>query len=217
MTRTVRIQGHQDPLNRLGELQAAYLSAAAQIEQQITCGASGHNAVIQRGDEPAGGAVDNSDQTRSESCIIPWMDSIPPLRSPDQTPPIRTAADLYRHWYSMMGPLGFADRSLWILLLEPDGRPLPVLSRMEQLPGLPQRRPLRNLITTMERVVAEQIGDCGRIAMLLSRPGHSQLTTSDQAWAEGLGREVARSTLSLMPFYIATDEAIVPFDLPLAA
>lgn len=106
---------------------------------------------------------------------------------------------------------------MWILLLEPHGRPLPVLQRVEQLPGLPQRTTLCNLITSLEQVVAEQIGDGCRIAMLLSRPGHSQLTTSDQAWAEGLEREAAQTTLSRMPFYIATDEAIVPFDLPLAA
>lgn len=145
------------------------------------------------------------------------MESIPPLRSPDRTPPIRTADDLYRQWCAMMGPLGFAARSLWILLLEPDGRPLPVLPRIEELPGLPQRRTLRNLITICDRVMAQEVGEGGRVAMLLSRPGASRLTTSDQAWAEGLEREAARCTLSLMPFHIATDEAIVPYDLPLAA
>ncbi|MGZ5409007.1 MAG: hypothetical protein ACXWDJ_03280 [Aeromicrobium sp.] len=46
-------------------------------------------------------------------------DYISPLRRPEDTPPIRTQDDLCRQWRSLMGKLGFSQRYLWALILDP--------------------------------------------------------------------------------------------------
>lgn len=116
-----------------------------------------------------------------------------------------------------MGQLGFADRSLWLMLLDADGRPLPILPKIDELPPLPDGVIAQNIVAVCKSLIATGDGRRGRVAFLISRPGDDQVTTSDQAWAESLEREARSVGLPIWPVHIASDERIVVYELPLAA
>ena len=145
------------------------------------------------------------------------MTNAPELLPPSDTPPLLTATDVLRQWRALMGELGFADRSLWVMLLDGTGRPLPVLPRIDELPALPYGVVAPNIVAVCRSLMDRGDGPLGRVAFLLSRPGCSAVTTSDQAWADALVREAELSGLPFWPVHIASDELILPYDLPLAA
>jgi hypothetical protein len=148
-------------------------------------------------------------------------DDIPPLRRPEDMPPIRTQADLHRHWRALMGQLGFGYRSLWVQLIGPGDRCAPALMQIEYLEDEPEDLFLANLMQICGRFVHEtSMG--GRVAMLLSRPGRRELTVSDRVWAAGLHRAAAVSAIPCEALHLANDQeirVITPddFDLPASA
>ncbi|MEE8601325.1 hypothetical protein [Euzebya tangerina] len=141
----------------------------------------------------------------------------PPLLPPADTPPLRTAVDVHRQWAALMGELGFADRCLWLMLLDRDGRPQPVLPRFEELPALPDGMIPRNLAIVCRNLMETEEMPVARVAFLLSRPGRGEITTSDQAWAEALEAAAASAGVPMWPVHIAGDDRIVVYDLPAAA
>jgi hypothetical protein len=145
-------------------------------------------------------------------------DDIPPLRRPEDMPPIRTQADLYRHWRALMGELGFGYRSLWVQLIGPDDRSAPMLLHIEHLEEEPDELFLTNLMGILRHVTTDSPADV-RVAMLLSRPGRRDLTTSDRIWIAGLQRSAAQAALFTEPMHLANDQelrVVTPddFDLP---
>ncbi len=143
-------------------------------------------------------------------------DDIPPLRRPEDTPPIRTQADLWRHWRSLMGPLGFSERLLWILFLQADGRVTPVLQQICDLPTLPEPRLVDSLMQILQRV-CEDLGN-GSVAVLLSRPGPAGITAAERTWARRLSDAGTAGGVALWPVHLANDHELVvvsPDDLAL--
>jgi hypothetical protein len=141
-------------------------------------------------------------------------DEIPPLRPPDQMPPIRSQADVWRHWRALMGPLGFSERLLWIQLVQPDGRMVPALQQIAELPRLPDRRLLDNLMSILKRLHVEMGG--GSVAMLLSRPGPAGVTEQERTWARRLLDAAAAANVPMWPVHVANDHdlvAVTPDDL----
>jgi hypothetical protein len=104
------------------------------------------------------------------------------------TPPhetvVRTSTDLYELWQQLMGPGGFAHRSVWLLFLDGDGHPEPVIVPIDDLPARPDRR----LVQALSQIVAglTDSGDVASVAMLLSRPGPRHMTGDDRVWARAL-------------------------------
>lgn len=143
------------------------------------------------------------------------MHSIPPrLLPPDRTPPIRTTDDLLRQWQALMGHLGFGSRSLWLIILDRDGRITPALPRIEDLPVPPDQTLVRRLLSLCTVVLDAEDLAGGSVAVLLSRPGSASVTASDRAWARQLGRHAARLDLAMHPMALATDEAVVLIEEP---
>lgn len=146
------------------------------------------------------------------------MDDIPPLVNPADLPPIRTQEELHRLWRMLMGPLGFGDRSLWLHLLDADGRSSPVLVQVDELPVLPDATMRRQLERFVRELVAHSGGDS--VAFLLTRPGRSGLTPADRSWAEALSEVVRRVGLRPWPVHRANDHELVvvaPDDLAASA
>jgi hypothetical protein len=143
-------------------------------------------------------------------------DAIPPLTRPEDMPPIRSQADLQRTWRSLMGPLGFAGRSLWLLVLDEHRRPTPVVLQVEELPP----RPDPEVQSALVSVVSSVVEDAGQVAFLLARPGDDGLTEEDGAWATML-QEVARQAgAPVWAVHRANDRAllaIAPDDLAASA
>jgi hypothetical protein len=144
------------------------------------------------------------------------MDVIPPLTRPEDMPPIRSQADLHRTWRSLMGPLGFGGRSLWLLVLDADGRPTPRLLQVDEMPPRPDPAMLSSLV----RVVSSMAEGAGQVVFLVSRPGSDGLTAEDLAWASVLQEAARKAGIPVWPVHRANDQAllvITPDDLAASA
>ncbi len=132
----------------------------------------------------------------------------PPLLPIHEVPPLRTQADLHRQWRAMMGPLGFSFRRLWLLFLEPDERPSPVLLEIDDVPEDPVERDVASLLW----ICAETRRDrrLGRVAALLSRPGDAAVRASDRRWGRALLTAGRSQGVPLAPIHLANDDVVVP-------
>ena len=137
-------------------------------------------------------------------------DEIPPLRPPDQMPPIHTPKDMYRHWRALMGELGFSRRLLWFGFVTDDGWMASQLHQVEDLPGTPDGLRLDHLMGICLESL-RVVDECGTVAFLVSRPGSARMTDGDRCWARELSAAAVRVGVRLQPIHLATDEALRVF------
>jgi hypothetical protein len=97
---------------------------------------------------------------------------------------INSTTDLQQLWRSLLGDGGFSRRSIWLLFLDEEGRPSPVLVPIDDIPRRPVQRFLDNLRYMAHELVGN--GDVASMAMLLSRPGQVTMTDEDRTWARAL-------------------------------
>jgi hypothetical protein len=93
---------------------------------------------------------------------------------------IRTNADLEPMWRLVMGREGPGLRSLWMLLLDEGGRPLPVAVPIDRVPLLPDS------MADGPAEVLSGVRNLGDPVLLLSRPGPGHLTEADRQWGRVL-------------------------------
>jgi hypothetical protein len=124
--------------------------------------------------------------------------------------PVRSAAELTRRWATVLEPPVFADRSAWLMWLAPDGRALPLVVPVDDLPAVPGSAALTGLRTLHEAVVEGSPIGRAHLAVALCRPGHAVVTASDDAWLEAL-----RATFDPLPdgtwsLHLAAGGRVVP-------
>ena len=100
--------------------------------------------------------------------------------------PIRSAADLADRWRALLDPPAFAARTLWLTWLGADGRQLPVVVPVEDVPNRPDPALLVGLRDVHDGVLRDQLGGAGHVALALCRPGGAAVTADDDAWAAAL-------------------------------
>src|SRR3954469_19854164 len=100
--------------------------------------------------------------------------------------PIRSAAELADHWTALLDPPIFGSRSIWLMWLQDDGRPLELIIPMEDLPRLPDHPMLFGLLSLHEAVSDTHLDGGGHLAMALCRPGRPEITEDDDAWVDAL-------------------------------
>ncbi len=122
-------------------------------------------------------------------------------------PPVRTQADLQRVWTALMGPLGFAASSLWLMFLDPDGRQTGLLPVIEDVPDHPTRQEARELACLCEPALRD-FGPGSSVAVLRSRPGAHPPTAGDRAWAMHIAEVFAEWRLRTHPVHLATDQQL---------
>ncbi|MGI8576946.1 MAG: hypothetical protein ACR2KG_03315 [Nocardioidaceae bacterium] len=137
-------------------------------------------------------------------------DDIPPLRRPGDTRPLRTQHDLYQHWRSLMGRLGFSHPSLWILFIAADRKVTSILTQIEDLAACPDAELLVHLMRLSGRLLRSDVFG-GSVAFLVSRPGPAQVTESDRAWACGLIEAAADADVRIEPVHLANNEDLRVF------
>jgi hypothetical protein len=128
------------------------------------------------------------------------------MRIPHRTV-IRSDVELLDLWQILIGAGGFAKRSLWLLFLDEDGRPQPVIVPIDDIPERPECR----LIDSVASIVAglTSTGEVASVALLLSRPGPQQMTDDDRTWARALR---AHETISRRwPIHLATTDHMQAF------
>jgi hypothetical protein len=135
------------------------------------------------------------------------------------TPCIRTQVDLEDLWHDLLAPLGFTTPSLWLLVIGPDDRPVPMLTEVADTHELPDAEQRGGLGATLRRLV-DELAPGGRIACLRSRPGPDPVGRADKAWARIVVESARRAGVRCDVVHVATDVQLVPVpldDLPVSA
>lgn len=121
-------------------------------------------------------------------------------------PTIRTQADLQAAWQHLLQPLGFRDRSLWVMYLDEHDRPAPQLVEIAEVP----ERLDAEVLAGFADFVADAHDASHRVAVLLSRPGGSTLSPADRTWARDLYDAFRAAGVPAEVLHVATDTAVVP-------
>jgi hypothetical protein len=100
--------------------------------------------------------------------------------------PICSAAELTNRWATLLEPPIFGARSLWLMWLGADGRVLPIVVPIEELPQLPDDGLLAGLQQVHAGVAADHLDGEGHLALALCRPGRPQPSQDDERWAARL-------------------------------
>jgi hypothetical protein len=100
--------------------------------------------------------------------------------------PIRSAADLTSRWAAVLDPPIFGARSLWLTWFGADGRMLPVVVPVDDVPEQFDHRMTSGLLHLSDAVTEEHLAGAGHLAMALCRPGGPEVTDDDYEWAEDL-------------------------------
>ncbi|NYD56258.1 hypothetical protein BKA08_000496 [Nocardioides marinisabuli] len=136
------------------------------------------------------------------------MDTTPdPTPLAHHRPVVRTQSDLLQLWRGLMGELGFARSSTWVLHLDEDERPTRRLLEIDDCAGEPVADDLDSLTTMLLRVAGTPPG---RWVFLRSRPGSHGPDRTDRAWARGLAQACRRAGVVTDVVHLATDQRLVP-------
>ncbi len=114
-----------------------------------------------------------------------------------------------------MEPLGFGGFSVWMMLIERDGRPLPQVTQIEDAEAPPDSDQAANLATVLGSLIEMVPG--GSVAFLRSRPGRGGVDAQDRAWATALYAACRTAGVASEIVHVATDRMLVPLppdDLP---
>lgn len=122
-------------------------------------------------------------------------------------PTISSQADLCAAWEHLTGARGFERRSLWLMLVAPDGTPVPRVLEIDDLPELPDDLLLDRLTEMCEHLLDE---DGTRIAFLLSRPGRDGISAGDRRWGRALVAATRRAGMDVLPMHRANDAGVLP-------
>jgi hypothetical protein len=127
-------------------------------------------------------------------------------------PTITNQTELGEAWRHLVRPLGFHRRSLWLLLIDADDRPTPVLTEVTDLPEQVDPESMQGLAETLTHLL-EHLDPAGRWALLLSRPGTGRASETDLAWAAGLYDACRHHGIPHELLHLATDAEILPVPL----
>ena len=122
--------------------------------------------------------------------------------------PVRSAAELTQRWADLLDPPVCAARSLWLMWLTPDGRSLPLIVPVDDLPAVPDLLTLRGLVDFHETLTEDL--DVTHLAMALCRRGHTAVTTADDEWAEGRHAVLDDPIESSWTLHLAAGGRVVP-------
>lgn len=124
-------------------------------------------------------------------------------------PSIRTQADLEATWRRLMEPLGFSRHSLWLMLLDADGRPVPQLVEIDDAHRAPGEEDLDGFAHFVLDLVTDLVPG-GRLAALRSRPGVGGPDADDLGWARVLVGACRRVGVATEVVHLATDVDLLP-------
>ena len=106
--------------------------------------------------------------------------------SPVALAPVRSAEELTARWAFMLEPPVFGARALWLAWLHDDGRMLPIVIPVDDIPPVPDDGMLQGLLQLHDAVAEEHLAGEGHLAMALCRPGLPAITEDDEEWAAAL-------------------------------
>jgi len=121
--------------------------------------------------------------------------------------PVHCTADLFRSWSALAGPWGYDEPELFMLVFDAEGRPLPLLSGINELDPLPDEDMIGALCALMRQVIeAEAPG--GSLAIMYARPGRRPAREEDDAWCRALHHGLQKAPFRSWPVFFATDDQV---------
>lgn len=122
----------------------------------------------------------------------------------DEAPPIHTVEQARERVFDLVGR---AIRcQLWLMLLDANGRQLPLLIPIEDIPLRPEPGEMTPLAAGIGTILAQN-GPGGSVILALERPGSAQLTAPDQAWARELTAAFGK-VMAITGMFVAHDEGV---------
>lgn len=126
--------------------------------------------------------------------------------------PAPSEADLQQRWTTLLGPGGFACRSLWTSWFDADDAQLRLLVPVDELPSAPDA-PLLAGLGEMWRTVVEDQAPGGSVAVALCRPGPGVLADDDRAWLRAAVATAREVGVRLRRSHLATRGRVQPVAL----
>lgn len=135
----------------------------------------------------------------------PATDDGPPLR-----PGCRIGDDreLARLWEFLTGGVVPDSRTLWLAMLDAEGRATPTVFPIAHCPDEPQPVQLDNIAELVAHLVEE--GLAVTVPVLLARPGPGAMTEQDRRWAR-LVRERFGAVTTRWATHLLTTSGLRPF------
>jgi hypothetical protein len=119
--------------------------------------------------------------------------------------------DLTTRWTGLLNPPVFTARSLWLCWFGTDGRMLPAVVPVDDLPLVPDPALLMGLRQVHDSILEEQLGGDGHLALALCRPGQPEITEDDDEWAEALREALDHGQIDgSWSLHLAADGRVVP-------
>ncbi|GAA3810076.1 hypothetical protein [Nocardioides panacisoli] len=120
-------------------------------------------------------------------------------------PAITCDADVTTMWRTLMQPLGWHTNRLHIILVEDDGRSLPHLVEVDEMPGALTREDAVAVLHLLGHLL-----ETGSAALMFARPGGATLTEADRSSCRELYAAATDAGVRLELIHVGTDTAIVP-------
>jgi hypothetical protein len=130
-------------------------------------------------------------------------------------PILQTQAELERAWRHLMEPLGFEGHSLWLMIVDAEGRMVPRLTQIEETVAPPndeQQAAFVEMLAYLRDLVVQD----GRLAFLRARPGRGGPDADDLAWARSLYAACRSAGVETDVVHLATDDTLVPLPMDVA-
>jgi hypothetical protein len=125
---------------------------------------------------------------------------------PDQ--PLRDVAALLAFATFLHDGVRPRRRTLWLVLLDGERRPLPVIVPVDHVPEEPDALMVSNLGRAWREILLGEPG--ASVLLMLERPGPAAPSFDDLAWRAALGATAAEHGVGLAAFFLATADGVRP-------
>lgn len=124
--------------------------------------------------------------------------------------PVRSSRALTRRWVFLLQPPVFGARSLWLSWFGADGRQLPLVTPIDDIPLRPDPDMLFGLTEVVDSIAREHAGPGAHVAMALCRPGEAEMTDDDAAWGPSLGEALDERLDGTWSLHLAAGGRVEP-------
>ncbi len=129
-----------------------------------------------------------------------------PAPDSDLAAPLRTTSDVLHRVDLLLGEPARQLRSIVLLFLDGEGRQLPVVVPIDDLPERPDPLLIGNLCWTIGEALTQYPG--GSAVVVLTRPAAGQVSDADRCWARNISRSARERGAPIRMLCLATSSGV---------